>query len=260
MLLFASRRRLRPDSSPGSHSPVRFAIHTHFPSSLISGSAHPSSHSSPISSANNMPKAKSRLRTKKIAVRKSTAMSSIQSTDTTTDTGTGPIYFWREYGSKWGFLSQWYESPFHTSDKSITYQTAEQYMMYQKAVLFNDPETGAEILATTSPKEQKALGRRVQNFDNDVWLKERERIVGEGSYWKFVNSLKEGEDLKAMLLETGERELVEASPMDKIWGIGFGAKNAESQRHRWGLNLLGKALMGARKRIREEMGKEKENS
>jgi len=125
-------------------------------------------------------------------------------------------------------------------------------MMYQKALLFSDPSTGAKILATTSPKEQKALGRQVQNFDNDVWLKNRERIVGDGSYWKFVNSLKEGEDLKGMLMGTGDRELVEASPMDKIWGIGFGEKNAESQRARWGLNLLGKALMRARERIREE--------
>lgn len=169
-----------------------------------------------------------------------------------TDPGTGPIFFWREYGSQWGFLSQWYESPFHTGSKDIIFQTAEQYMMYQKALLFSDPSTGAKILATTSPKEQKALGRQVQNFDNDVWLQNRERIVGDGSYYKFVNSLKEGEDLKALLLATGDREIVEASPVDRIWGVGFGGKNAESQRARWGLNLLGKALMRARERIREE--------
>jgi len=125
-------------------------------------------------------------------------------------------------------------------------------MMYQKAILFSDPDTASLILETTSPKEQKALGRQVQNFDNDVWLKNRGRIVGDGSYWKFVNSLKEGEDLKGMLLATGDREIVEASPMDKIWGIGFGEKNAERMRARWGLNLLGKALMRARERIREE--------
>lgn len=124
-------------------------------------------------------------------------------------------------------------------------------MMYQKAVLFSDLEVGAQILKTTSPKTQKALGREVKNFDNDVWLANRERIVTEGSYHKFVNSLKEGEDLKALLLETGRRELVEASPMDRIWGVGFREKNAPAQRARWGLNLLGKALMEARKRIKE---------
>jgi len=58
--------------------------------------------------------------------------------------------------------------------------------------------------------------------------------------------------LKSMLMRTGDRELVEASPMDRIWGVGFGEKNAESQRERWGLNLLGKALMEARSRIIEE--------
>lgn len=170
----------------------------------------------------------------------------------TADEGTGPIFFWREYGHKYGFLSQWYESPFHAEDKSIVYQTAEQYMMYQKAILFSDPETGAKILQTTSPKQQKSLGRQVQNFDNDVWLQNRERIVGDGSYFKFVNSSKEGEDLKGILMETGDRELVEASPMDRIWGVGFGEKNAEAQRARWGLNLLGKALMRARERIRQD--------
>jgi ribA/ribD-fused uncharacterized protein len=92
----------------------------------------------------------------------------------------------------------------------------------------------------------------VQNFDNKIWLRNRERIVGDGSYFKFVNSLKMDEDLKSMLMETGDRELVEASPMDRIWGVGFGEKNAESQRARWGLNLLGKALMRARDRIRED--------
>jgi ribA/ribD-fused uncharacterized protein len=132
-----------------------------------------------------------------------------------------------------------------------------RYMMYQKAVLFSDLEVGAQILKSTSPKAQKALGRKVRNFDSDVWLENRERIVAEGSYHKFANSLKEGEDLKGMLLETGERELVEASPMDRIWGVGFGEKNAPAQRARWGLNLLGTALMEARKRIRGEAEGEK---
>jgi ribA/ribD-fused uncharacterized protein len=125
-------------------------------------------------------------------------------------------------------------------------------MMYQKAILFSDPDTGAAILETFSPKEQKALGRRVQNFDNDVWIKKRERIVEEGSYWKFKNCKTEGEDLKALLLGTGDKQLVEASSYDKIWGIGFKKDDAEKNRTRWGLNLLGKALMRARERIREE--------
>src|SRR4051812_2055968 len=125
-------------------------------------------------------------------------------------------------------------------------------MMYQKAILFNDHTIAAKILKTTSPKEQKALGRAVSNFDNDVWIANRERIVRDGSYYKFQNSLLEGEDLKAQLMKTGNKYLVEASPMDRIWGIGFGDKKAPYMREKWGLNLLGKALVHARERIRNE--------
>ncbi|KAH8808161.1 hypothetical protein F5884DRAFT_857704 [Xylogone sp. PMI_703] len=176
--------------------------------------------------------------------------------DTSKEEQEGPIYFWKPHGSEYGFLSQWHESPFQDADKAITYSSAEQYMMYQKAVLFEDHEIGAKILETTSPREQKSLGRKVRNFDDDVWKKNRSRIVTGGSYCKFVYSLAEDEGLKQKLLATGKRELVEASPMDRIWGVGFGEKNAGSQRHRWGLNLLGKALMEARERIRKEDGVE----
>jgi len=82
--------------------------------------------------------------------------------------------------------------------------------------------------------------------------------VEEGSYFKFKYGKDEGEGkedgigLRAKLLETREREIVEASPMDRIWGVGFGAKNAEKRRKDWGLNLLGKALARARDRLRAE--------
>ncbi|KAH8778135.1 hypothetical protein BGZ57DRAFT_758053 [Hyaloscypha finlandica] len=170
-----------------------------------------------------------------------------------------PIYFWREYGEIYGYLSQWYHSPFHTdNDSTIVYQTAEQYMMHQKAILFSDHEIAAQILKTTVPKEQKALGRRVSNFNQEVWEANRERIVEEGSYFKFKYGEDEGEgkddgtSLRAKLLGTGDREIVEASPMDRIWGVGFGAKNAGRRRKDWGLNLLGKALVRARERLRAE--------
>ncbi|KAH8594306.1 hypothetical protein B0O99DRAFT_490262, partial [Bisporella sp. PMI_857] len=162
------------------------------------------------------------------------------------------VYFWREYGDNRDFLSQWYTSPFTAAEEGITYVTAEQYMMYQKAILFNDQERAAAILETTSPKTQKALGRKVTPFVNDTWNKNRERIVQDGSYYKFKNGKdSEGRPLKERLLATGNRELVEASPMDRIWGVGFGEKNAEKNRKSWGLNLLGKALMHARDRLRE---------
>ncbi|KAH7330109.1 hypothetical protein BKA65DRAFT_508520 [Rhexocercosporidium sp. MPI-PUGE-AT-0058] len=168
------------------------------------------------------------------------------------------IYFWREYGSPYSYLSQWYPSPFTLSSTGITYATAEQYMMHQKAILFSDTEVALKILASTSPKEQKSLGRQVSNFDDKVWKENRERIVEEASYWKFKvgtdeGVLKgEGVSLRDRLLGTGEKEVVEASPRDRIWGVGFGEKNAGKRRADWGLNLLGKALMDARKKLREE--------
>ena len=125
--------------------------------------------------------------------------------------------------------------------------------MYQKAILFNDKSIAAEILESNSPKDQKALGRIVSNFKNDVWLENRERIVRDGSYYKFKNGKgPEGESLKEKLLATGDRELAEASPRDRIWGIGFGENNALKMRKKWGLNLLGKALIWAREKIMEE--------
>lgn len=162
----------------------------------------------------------------------------------------------------------------------------KSYMMYHKALLFSDQEMATQILsvAATNPKRVKALGRKVRNFDEAVWRENRERIVREGTYCKFTcaippadGSLRLGSNLKVapkespllaemavgsrpgaatlkdILLATGDREIVEASPMDKIWGIGFGAqKAAEVGRERWGLNLLGKALMEVRKTLREE--------
>lgn len=59
--------------------------------------------------------------------------------------------------------------------------------------------------------------------------------------------------LKSLLLDTGERELVEASRFDQVWGIGFDAQQALAvPREKWGQNLLGVALMNLRDRIRQE--------
>jgi len=126
-------------------------------------------------------------------------------------------------------------------------------MMYQKALLFSDPEIGSQILATSSPKVVKALGRKVRDFEEAVWLANRERIVRQGNVCKFTLAVREEDvaDLKAKLLATGDKELVEASPLDRIWGVGFGPRNAEANRAKWGLNLLGKALMEVRAELRK---------
>lgn len=139
-------------------------------------------------------------------------------------------------------------------------------MMHQKALLFGDAPIAAKILQTTSPKEQKSLGRKVKNFKESTWSLHRSRIVEEGSYLKFKYGADKGQleskglTLKARLLQTGERELVEASPMDRVWGIGFTERWAEERRGEWGLNLLGKALAKARERLRTEEEAEKKQS
>ncbi|KAI8164909.1 hypothetical protein K4K49_012158 [Colletotrichum sp. SAR 10_70] len=167
---------------------------------------------------------------------------------------TTPIYFWRETGHA-GYLSQWWmDHPFtlESPDSSpITFKTAEHYMMYGKAMLFNDPKVALTILKADHPRKVKALGRKVSGFDEAIWNENRERIVREGSLLKFRSS----PELKEKLLGTGERELVEASPMDRIWGIGYSPEKAPaSDRSRWGLNLLGKVLMEVRAHLREEEG------
>ncbi|KAL8644743.1 MAG: hypothetical protein Q9226_007611 [Calogaya cf. arnoldii] len=165
----------------------------------------------------------------------------------------GPVYFFREHEHPYGFLSQWFHAPFTAPPpdpdaEPMTFSTTEQYMMYQKAMLFNDVAVADQIMLAVTPKEHRSLGRKVKNFDGAVWEAQREMIVEAGNWNKFCNS-KKGSKWRDMLLQTGDRELVEASPFDRIWGIGYSAEHAEAHRSMWGANLLGKALMRVRERI-----------
>ncbi|KAL8953019.1 MAG: hypothetical protein Q9222_001099 [Ikaeria aurantiellina] len=128
-------------------------------------------------------------------------------------------------------------------------------MMYRKALAAKDPKTAQRILATPHPGEQKWLGRGLKNLDEKQWKKISFDVVVEGSLLKFQSN----NDLKKKLLATGDRELVEASPSDRTWGIGFEAAYAEQQRASWGQNLLGKALMTIRAQLQAEAGRS-ENS
>lgn len=121
--------------------------------------------------------------------------------------------------------------------------------MYHKAILFNDPDVAQEILKSADdPKLVKALGRTVKGFTQTIWDEKKLEIVLTGNREKFLQN----SELKELLLSTEGKELVEASPMDRIWGIGFGAKNALKNRHRWGRNLLGKVLMQVREELLSE--------
>lgn len=139
-------------------------------------------------------------------------------------------------------LSQWWPAGFVVDGES--YASAEHYMMAAKARLFGDEEARARILAAPDPATAKRLGRRVRGFDEQLWEEKRFAIVVEASAEKFGQSPELGEYLR----QTGEAVLVEASPVDRVWGIGLAADDPRAKRPaEWqGLNLLGFALMQAR--------------
>ena len=146
------------------------------------------------------------------------------------------VNFWKPH-EKNGFLSQWYRAPF--KEDGIQFFNAEQYMMYQKAMLFNDEKTAARILRQSDPKKIKALGREVRGFREDVWEDNKYQIVVQGNLLKFGSN----QNLLKMLTNTGDAYLVETSPYDRIWGVGTSSANPDD----WnGQNLLGKALMEVR--------------
>lgn len=171
----------------------------------------------------------------------------------------GPIYFWKKTDEHVGWLSQWYEYPMEDPNSpGVVFQTAEHYMMYRKALVFNDAKAAEAIVARKNGKavssaQARKLGRKVKGFDGNVWNDEKRAIVEEGTYLKMTRPCHDNSlVLRQLLLDTGDRDLVEASPFDRVWGIGFGAGNAEANRDKWGLNLLGKSLMTVRHRLRIE--------
>ncbi|HRC58076.1 MAG: NADAR family protein [Myxococcales bacterium] len=142
-------------------------------------------------------------------------------------------------------FSQWHRCVFTVG--AHTYNCAEQYMMHGKALLFGDVAVAEQILKAAHPRTHKALGRKVTPYDEEIWRANRERIVLEGNRAKFTQS----PDLLRALLATRRTELVEASPYDKIWGIGLAATDPRAQDPRkWrGHNLLGKILTSLREEL-----------
>lgn len=158
------------------------------------------------------------------------------------------LFFWgntQKEGIDKSCLSQWYPAPFIIDN--VEYKTTEQYMMYRKALLFNDEERINLIMATNSPKEAKRLGRLVENFKFNVWIKHAFDIVLSGNNAKFSQNKEIGDYLKS----TGDKHIVEASPYDKVWGIGMDQNHPDIlDPSKWkGENLLGKVLMKVRDNI-----------
>ena len=143
-------------------------------------------------------------------------------------------------------LSQWFASAFNVD--GVRYATAEHWMMAEKARLFGDEASVERILASDDPGVAKGLGRKVSGFDNDIWEAHRYDIVRRGSVHKFGAH----EAMTSFLLGTQDKVLVEASPMDTIWGIGVARDDPRAvQPLEWpGGNLLGFALMEARAVLR----------
>ena len=160
------------------------------------------------------------------------------------------IYFWGHTPNPKKItkscFSQWYDVYFVVD--GLSYHTTEQYMMASKARLFGDEETLKEIMGAYSPADYKKLGRKVKGFDAAIWNEKKLDIVVEGNKAKFGQN----PDLKEFLLATDNAILVEASPFDKIWGIGLDRETAlHSSVEDWrGENLLGCAFMEVRDWLR----------
>ena len=153
------------------------------------------------------------------------------------------IYFFKP-NQKYGMFSQWYYSLF--SEDGKTFSCAEQYMMYYKALVFNDLMSCEKILNTPDPRLVKQLGRQIKNFNEHTWKRHRSTIVENGNYLKFTQNLELLEELRKIPIGTN---FIEASPYDRIWGIGYSKEHAENHVDDWGLNLLGKALEKVHMRI-----------
>ncbi len=144
-----------------------------------------------------------------------------------------------------GVFSQWHPTIFVIEGE--TFVTAEQWMMVQKARLFDDPDIALQIMSTDDPAQQKRLGQAVRGFDHDVWLANRVGIVFRGNLEKFRQNEGAGRQLKA----TAPAMLVEANPRDWNWGNGLAIDDPDNHKpDAWkGTNLLGRILT----RIRDEI-------
>jgi ribA/ribD-fused uncharacterized protein len=150
------------------------------------------------------------------------------------------VYFWSEKEIPHGCFSNWYPSPFEKD--GTHFKTSEHFMMYHKALLMGDKEMADLILQAKTPRKAKTLGRKVKNWDEEKWKQERCHIMRKGLLAKF----EQNPELLKILIQSRYQNIAEASPYDKIWGIGLTAKQASNGAEWKGLNLLGKGLMEGR--------------
>ncbi len=161
------------------------------------------------------------------------------------------LLFWGHQPNEDGSLSkscfsQWWMAPFEVD--GVVYKTAEHWMMAEKARMFNDESCRQHIIKSDTPAEAKKKGRLISSFDPVIWDKEKFDIVVTGNFHKFSNNVQ----LASFLLDTGNKVIVEASPVDNIWGIGMAANDplVENPKQWKGENLLGYALMEVRDKLK----------
>lgn len=155
------------------------------------------------------------------------------------ETDKGIIFFLR------GELSQWFPSKF--TYRNLEFSNCEQFMMYEKAMLFKDEDIAIQIMNNGNPAICKKLGRQVSDFDETIWDKHKFSIVCKGNFCKFSQNDK----LYNILMKTKNNILAEANGHDKIWGIGMFENNPDRyNKELWGKNLLGKTLMKVRKLLK----------
>lgn len=148
-----------------------------------------------------------------------------------------------------GPFSQWARYPMEI--EGVTYNTCEQYMMACKARMFGDEENLQAIMAARDPQLQKRLGRKVKGFDEETWSAEAREIVYRGNLAKFTQH----KGLLELLMSTGSKTIVEASPMDVIWGIGMAEDDPRAPfPGEWqGKNWLGECIQRVRTHLQEQV-------
>jgi len=156
-------------------------------------------------------------------------------------------FFWHNGNDIFDCFSQWRTSNFQVSINR--YSCCEQYMMAEKARIFDDEQVRKKIMETTDPMDMKILGRQVKKFRDKKWDKVKYSVVLNANYYKFTQN----KEMREILLDTGNKIIVEASPTDMIWGIGFVKEKPEATNPKlWrGENLLGFALMEVRDEIKK---------
>lgn len=146
---------------------------------------------------------------------------------------------------KYGWLSNWYLSDFKVDD--VNFSSMEQYMMYEKAIVFEDFNMAEKILETQNVGAIKQYGRQVVNYNDIIWNGIRQIIVYKGLFAKFVQN----ETLRENLRKTDSAILAECAVKDSIWGIGLSMNDPNRfDMNKWnGQNLLGFAIMQVRKQM-----------